>query len=121
MNPERFWFKSSRFEIEPGEDVDINPRIYGRRLAIWLKERLEQSAYAVEEIIKAGAGASCAAVIRSCLGWDAATCRIFARRNPGDAPPSKETATWHCFATADVPFLKRIFGRMDTGPGAIGR
>lgn len=37
---------------------------------------------------------------------------------PGDAPPSKETVTWHCFATAEVPFLKRIFGRIDTGPAA---
>jgi hypothetical protein len=25
MNPEGHWFKSSKFEIEPGEDVDINP------------------------------------------------------------------------------------------------
>jgi len=51
MIPEGYLFKSSKFEIEPGEDVEINPRIYGRRLAIWLKERLEQSGYAVEEII----------------------------------------------------------------------
>jgi hypothetical protein len=36
--------------------------------------------------------------------------------NPGDAPPSKETVIWHCFATAEVPFLKRIFGKMSTGP-----
>lgn len=48
---EGFWFKSSKFEIEPGEDEEINPRIYGRQLAIWLKARLEQTGYAVEEII----------------------------------------------------------------------
>jgi|HubBroStandDraft_6_1064221.scaffolds.fasta_scaffold882819_1 hypothetical protein len=66
---EGYWFKSSKFEIEPGEDAEINPRIYGRRLAIWLKERLEQSGYAVEEIIyEDWAGASCVNVIRSCFG-----------------------------------------------------
>jgi hypothetical protein len=51
MSPQGYSFKSSKFEIEPGEDADINPRIYGRQLAIWRKERLEQSGYAVEDII----------------------------------------------------------------------
>jgi hypothetical protein len=51
MNPEGYWFKSSKFEIELGEDADINPRIYGRQLAVCLKARLEQNGYAVENII----------------------------------------------------------------------
>ena len=42
MNPEGYWFKSSKFEIEPREDEDINPRIYGRQSAVWLKRRLEE-------------------------------------------------------------------------------
>ena len=28
----RFWFKSSLFEIEPGEDEEINPNIYGKQV-----------------------------------------------------------------------------------------
>src|SRR5262249_47369799 len=34
----------------------------------------------------------------------------------GDAPPSKEEAIWHCFATAEVSFWKRLFRKIDTTP-----
>ena len=34
---------------------------------------------------------------------------------PGDAPPSKEDVIWHCFATAEVLFWKRLFRNVDTG------
>ena len=44
MKPEGYWFKSSKFEIEPGEDDEINPLIFGRQLARWLKKRLETPA-----------------------------------------------------------------------------
>jgi len=30
-----YWFTSTKFEIEPGEDEEINPGIYGRQLARW--------------------------------------------------------------------------------------
>jgi hypothetical protein len=42
--------------------------------------------------------------------WD------YDKAKPGDAPPSKEAVTWHCFATAEVPFWKRMFGKMNTEP-----
>lgn len=42
MEAPGYWFKSTLFEIEPGEDGDINPGIYGRQLAVWLKDKLEQ-------------------------------------------------------------------------------
>ena len=45
-----YWFKSSKFEIEPGEDEDINPGIYGRQLAVWLRDRLEEHGYSIELI-----------------------------------------------------------------------
>jgi hypothetical protein len=41
MSTEGHWFRSTRFEIEPGEDKEINPGIYGKQLAEWLKARLE--------------------------------------------------------------------------------
>ena len=51
MNTQGYWFRSTRFEIEPGEDEEINPGIYGKQLAEWLKARLEESGYKVEPII----------------------------------------------------------------------
>jgi hypothetical protein len=32
------------------------------------------------------------------------------------ALPSTEAITWHCFATAEVFFWKRLFRKIDTGP-----
>jgi len=44
-------FTSDLFEIEPGEDEQINPRRYGRQLASWLKAGLESRGYSVEPVI----------------------------------------------------------------------
>ena len=46
-----YWFTSTLFQIEPGEDAEINPGRYGRQLAIWLKGQLEHRGYSVEPII----------------------------------------------------------------------
>ena len=117
MNPEGYWFKSSKFEIEPGEDADINPRIYGKQLAVWLKGRLEHCGYAVEDIINEDWGRCLMCQREPFMLWVGCTNMSDHRRaKPSDAPPTKETVTWHCFAAAEVPFLKRLFGKMDTGP-----
>jgi hypothetical protein len=117
MNPEGYWFRSSKFEIEPGEDADINPRIYGRQLAVWLKARLEQNGYVVENVINEDWGRCLMCQRDPFMLWvGCGNMSDHRTAKPGDAPPSKETVTWHCFATAEVPFLKRIFGKMDTGP-----
>ena len=45
-------FRSSRFQVEPGEDEETNPGLYGKSLAAWLQARLgEQGIGAPEPII----------------------------------------------------------------------
>jgi hypothetical protein len=69
MKTEGYWFKSTRFEIEPGEDEEINQRIYGRQLTAWRKARLEEPGYKVEGIYEEDwADASCALEIHSSSG-----------------------------------------------------
>ena len=116
-NMDGYWFKSSKFEIEAGEDEDINPGIYGRQLAIWLKSRLEESGYSVE-LIEEDWG--------RCLmcSWDPFRLWVGCANvwNPDLGPgqsPNKNDIVWHCFATAEVPFWKRLFGRVDT-TSAVG-
>jgi hypothetical protein len=46
-----YWFTSLLFKIEPGEDEEINPGRYGRRLSIWLKKQLEGRGHSIEPII----------------------------------------------------------------------
>ena len=117
MKMDGYFFKSSKFDIEPGEDKEINPRIYGRQLAVWLMAQLENRGYSVEEIINEDWG-RCLMCSRdpfmlwvgcgSVIGYDTA--------QEEDPPPAKENVVWHCFATAEVFFWKRLFRKVDTEP-----
>ena len=51
MSSHQFWFRSTRFEIEPGEDEETNPLCFGRQLANWLRERLVEQGRTVEEVL----------------------------------------------------------------------
>ena len=114
---EGYWFKSSKFEIEPGEDEEINPRMYGRQLAVWLKARLEECGYEVEDIINEDWG-RCLMCGRDPF-WLWVGCgnvTDYETAKPGDDPPAREEVIWHCFATAEVPFLRKLFQKVDTAP-----
>ena len=44
-------FTSPYFEIEPGEDEDTNPGIYGKALAEWVATKLRERGLVVEGVI----------------------------------------------------------------------
>lgn len=117
MNMEGYWFKSSKFEIDPGEDEEINPRMYGRQLARWLKACLEEKGYSVEDIITEDWGRCLMCSRDPFMLWVGCGSVIdYETAQPDDPPPAKENVTWHCFATAEVFFWKRLFRRIDTEP-----
>jgi hypothetical protein len=110
-----YWFKSSKFEIELGEDEEINPRIYGKQLAIWLKARLEDSGYSVEEIINEDWGRCLMCSRKPFNLWvGCGNVTDYDTAQPDDNPPAKENIVWHCFAIAEVFFWKRLFRRINT-------
>jgi hypothetical protein len=117
MKMDGYWFKSSKFEIEPGEDEEINPRMYGRQLARWLKQRLEEKGYSVEDIINEDWG-RCLMCSRDpfmlWVGCGNVTDDEIAQS--GDGPPVKDDVIWHCFATAEVLFWRRLFRSIETEP-----
>ncbi len=115
MNPQGYWFRSARFEIERGEDEEINPGIYGKQLAEWLKARLEERGYTVEPIINEDWG-RCLMCSRDPFRLWVGCANMTDLSAPADAPPPKEEITWHCFATAEVPFLKKLFRKVETEP-----
>ena len=112
---DQFWFKSKLFEIEPNEDDETNPRIYGKQLASWLRNKLNQIGYNNTECFPDD------------WGW-----RIICFRKPFmlfigcanvndydtaieyDPPPQKDEIVWSCFVGAEIPFFKRIFKKIDT-------
>ena len=110
-----YWFKSTLFEIEPGEDGEINPRMYGRQLAAWLKVRLEQLGYEVEPVIAEDWGRCLMCSREPFMLWVGCGNVVdYDTAQPDDPPPAKEDVVWYCFATAEVSFLKRIFKKPDT-------
>jgi hypothetical protein len=108
-----YHFKSDRWDIEPGEDDDINPRMYGRQLAHWLEARLEERGYDIE-IVDEDWG--------RCLTCAHDSFRLFVgcgsqldyhKVEVGAPPPRKEDVVWVAFASVELPLLKRLFGRVD--------
>jgi hypothetical protein len=116
MNMEGYWFKSSKFEIEPGEDEEINPQIYGRQLAAWLKLQLEESGYSVESIGKEDWGRCLMCARDPFMLWVGCGNMTDMELAPDDAPPKKEDVVWHCFVKVEVFFWKRWFRKIDTSP-----
>jgi hypothetical protein len=105
-----YWFKSSLFEIEPGEDDEINPGIYGRQLAQWMKGRLEAGGYAVEDIIHEDWG-RCLMCQRSPFSlWVGVGSVEDESRVEGELP-AKEAVVWHCFAVTEGGLRMRMFGK----------
>lgn len=115
---EGYFFRSTLFEAEPGEDEQTNPRIYGRQLARWLKTRMVQCGYEVEEIIAEDWG-WCVMCQRTpySLWIGCANVGDYDTEKPDDPPPGADEIVWHAFPVAEVPFFKRLFGRVDTKQG----
>jgi hypothetical protein len=54
----QYSFRSTRFEIDPREDEETNPFMYGRSVAQWLRAQFVAIGYDAEECSpKTGAGA----------------------------------------------------------------
>jgi hypothetical protein len=122
--PEGYWFTSSKFEIEPGEDEEINPHIYGRQLAGWLAGRLRERGYPVE-IVPEDWGRCLMCGRDPFLLWVGCASVTGGAAPEGgedasDTPPPAETIVWHCFVAAEVFFWKRLFRKIDTAP-AVAR
>jgi hypothetical protein len=105
-----YWFTSTSLEIEPGEDEDINPGIYGRQLAAWLKARLEDHGYSVE-VIEEDWGRCLMCARKPFMLW--VGCAAM-------AGPSDEEVVWHCFAVAEPGLLRRFLMKTDSA-GAVAK
>jgi hypothetical protein len=92
------------FAVEPGEDAQTNPGIYGRAFAHWLADRLRDHGEPVEGVIPED------------FGW----C-VMLRRNPyrlwiacGNRDGS--TTEWGAYVVAELSLAGRLFRRVDPGP-----
>jgi hypothetical protein len=109
---EGYWFRSSTFQIEPGEDEEVNPGIYGRQLALWLKGQLESRGEPVVDVIPEDFGWCVRCQIRPFLLWIGCGSVM----EPSQAPPTAESVVWHCFPVAEAPLISRFFKKHNMEP-----
>lgn len=100
-----YWFTSTRFRVEPGEDEEVNPGRYGRQLAHWLQFRLKEHGYPQAEVVPEDWG--------WCVMCRAQPFKLWVGCGNVESEGSSESApiVWHCFAVAEVPLLARLFRR----------
>jgi hypothetical protein len=115
-----YQFTSSLFDVEPGEDEEINPRLYGRQLALWLQKQLEQRGYTIDCIVAEDWGRCLMTADEPFALWvGCGSSGDYRTAQPGDLPPPKETILWTCFAEAELSLWQRFVKRLNTGPALV--
>jgi hypothetical protein len=109
----QFWFKSTLFEIEPGEDKETNPRCYGKQLANWLRQKLVEKGYAVEEVGPEDWGWYFYCTQDPFILWVRCVSVRDYKFRPLDPPPRGKDVIWTCIIDADLRFFARLFRRVD--------
>ncbi len=116
MEPERIFIKTDLFEIDPKEDEETNPFVYGKQFSEWLRGKFIGIGYDVEEVMPEDWGWCVMCKREPYWLWVGCSSIMECEQEDGYVP-SKEDVTWHCFVTAEVPFFKRIFKKIDTSEG----
>jgi len=107
-----YWFTSSLFGVDSGEDEETNPRLYGRQPAQWLRQKLLARGYDVEEVIPEDWGWCVMCQRDPYRLWVACVnLRDYEYAKEGDPPLSKEWLLWNAVPMAEVPALKYLFRR----------
>ena len=90
-------FESSAFPVEPGEDEETNPGIYGKALAGWLAEQLRAAGVPARDVIAEDFG--------WCIRVESAPHRLYV------ACASEEPDHWQLFAFAEGGIIARLLGK----------
>lgn len=101
MNSDHVTFRSSHFVVEPGEDNQTNPGIYGKALAAWVAEKLRARGVPVGDIIAEDFGR--VVIVRGApfLLW------------VGCASIDHSTTEWQLQIAAELTWFSRLFRRID--------
>lgn len=116
MSSHQFWFRSLRFEIEPGEDQETNPLCFGRQLAYWLRERLVAQGWSVEEPIPEDWGWCLVVQRKPFMLWvGCVSVHDYTTTKPTEPPPRGSEVVWACTVVAEQSLLGKLRG-INTAP-----
>lgn len=90
-----YLIRSSGFPIEPGEDADTNPGVFGRSLAKYLAAQIQARGWGVESIIPEDFGYCVVLARKPLLLWI------------GCGNRSLRTDEWIAFAAAEGALIRR--------------
>ncbi len=110
-----YFFESSLFEIEVGEDEETNPAIYGKALAHWLAEKFKSIGYNDAEAGPEDWGWSVTCLSKPYHIFIA--CSSFVdhdKEYDENNPPKGSDVVWQCFLGVDRPFIRNPFKKLDT-------
>lgn len=101
----QLWFQTSHFAPQAGEEEKTNPGRFGEALARWLRERLVEAGYGIEE-----------EPLAEDWGWV-----VMVQRRPlmlwvGCGNEDGSTHRWSLFVAAERGPLQRLFSRADPAP-----
>lgn len=100
----QIWVQTSFFEIEPGEDQETNPGIYGRAFANWIAERLKARGESVKEIVAEDWGRCVIVTRKPYLLWI------------GCGNRAGRTDEWGAFVVGEPSLFQRLSGSVDPRP-----
>jgi hypothetical protein len=113
----QYFFRSDLFEIEAGEDAETNPLCFGKQLAHWLREKLIEKGYSDEEVIAEDWGWCVMCAREPFYLWvGCVSVHDYTKTLPTDPLPKGKDVTWACLPTADTPWFRGLFKRVDPMP-----
>jgi hypothetical protein len=117
----QFYFTSSLFEIEPGEDEQTNPLCYGKQFSNWMRDRLTDKCYEVEEVIPEDWGWCVVCARKPFMLWvGCVSVHSYNKSRPEDPIPQGKDVVWACSVVAEPPFLANLLRRVNVEP-ALGQ
>ena len=117
MKSETIHFVTDLFQVEPGEEEETNPGIFGKQLAYWVKKRFEENGYSDIEIVPEDWGWCVILQRKPNLIWVGCSGQKgveFSTEYFEESEEGEEGITWNCFLVMEAPFFKKFLGNKNS-------
>lgn len=104
------WHLIQLFQVEPGEDEETNPCIYGKQFSDWVAQRPRENGYEEAKADPEDWGWAVSCQIKPFYLY--ISCASFVDYSGTKDPsivPKPEEITWQCFVAAEKPLVRNPF------------